>query len=83
MRNAYQNVTATLSRYAAIARADAESDTASKAANLLTASGIRKENGKEYTAHDVRMFRSVNKTITEQQRAALVQAHLSLQGSAS
>lgn len=83
MRNTYQNVSATLARFAALARADLEADTASKAASLLTAGGITKDNGKVFTAHDVRQWRSINKTITDQQRAALVQAHLSLQGTAS
>ena len=80
MRNTYQNVSATLARFAALARADSQSDTASKAASLLTADGITKDNGKVFTAHDVRQWRSINKDITDTQRAALIRVHLSLTG---
>ena len=83
MRTTYEHVATTLNRFAALARADAVSETASKAATMLTANGVRKDNGKEYTGHDVRMFRVVNKDISEAQRAALIQAHLSLLGSHS
>lgn len=79
MRSTYEHVTATLTRFAAIANADAEAPTANKAAALLTAGHILKENGKPFTGHDIRQWRSINRGLTDAQKSSLMKAHLALQ----
>jgi hypothetical protein len=84
MRNTYEHVASTLARYAAISRADQDAGrNANKAAEALTASGIRKENGRPYSGQDVRMWRVKDKSLTSAQRTSLMQAHYSLLGGES
>tara|TARA_B100001059_G_C17672185_1_gene495137 strand:+ start:31 stop:282 length:252 start_codon:yes stop_codon:yes gene_type:complete len=83
MRNTYENILATLTRFSVLDRANAEGTTASEAAGLLEARDITKANGRDYTAHDIRQWRSTNKDMTEAERKALRQAHWFLLGSES
>lgn len=80
MRSTYDHVTATLSRFSAIARANAEAPTANSAAALLTEGNILKDNGKPFTGHDIRQWRSTNRSLTPTERDALLRANDLLAG---
>lgn len=80
MRSTYEHITATLSRFSAIARAEDETDTANKAAALLTAGNTLKDNGKPFTGHDIRQWRSTNRNLSPTERDALLQANDLLAG---